>query len=141
MSIERAKEWLAKELDARPGMVWTPMPICERLLCAWEAVDLMESLHPSQVRVEGLVSRQRWLRRDTLAFLLREAEAGRFEHWGTDEIVAFWNGVPYIIDGHHRFAVRHLAGLNAIDERAVNCRVVFLNPDGTLPLKVDSPPR
>jgi hypothetical protein len=133
MNTAKARAWLAKEPEVRAGMVWTPLPICERLFIRWEAVDLVAAVAPGRVRVEDVFARQRWLRVATLKWLLDELDAGRFGHWGTDEIVTFWQGAAYVVDGHHRFAIRSLAELTEMDGWQHNCRTVTLTEDGRLP--------
>lgn len=133
MNIQRARDWLAKQPEVRPGMVWTPLPICERLMMNWEAEDLLQCLAPGRAKVGAVFARQRWLRRETLAALIDEADAGRFQHWGTNEIVVVWQGIQYVIDGNHRFAVRWLAELSELDDLHPNCLTVTLADDGSLP--------
>lgn len=129
MNIEAALAHLEKLRDGRnPDTVWTPLPVCERLIVGWEATHLWNVARRDVLPIQGLFARQRFVRVKELQAFIERLRDGDMSDFGTDEIVALWQGAAYIIDGHHRIAACHMAGV-----KDVSVLVVRLRPDGSLP--------
>lgn len=118
----------------KPGLIWNPLPICERLPMDWKASDFMAAARPVTLRIRSVFSRQRFVNVARVAAFIELLSLGRAGVMDAPKYVALWEGTPILLDGHHRIVAMKLCGI-----REVQCLATVINGRGEVECGVDAP--